>query len=103
MSIFGTVVSLPYKPGTIVFIAVLLALMCFEGGEQRDLNSVPFILTEFNYLFSVVLHAAESFCHRNGLHGLIRKLYKEFMILGLISFTIFIISEVYHFDAEDEW
>ena len=52
---------------------------------------------------STVLNAAESFCHRNGLHGLIRKLYKEFMILGLISFTIFIISEVYHFDAEDEW
>ena len=32
MSIFGTVVSLPYKAGTIVFIAVLFALMILEGG-----------------------------------------------------------------------
>eukprot|EP01032_Pedospumella_encystans_P034337 gene34337-38810_t len=59
MSIFGTVVSLPYKAGTIVFIAVLFALMILEG----------------------VLHAAESFCNHNGLQGLVRKLYKEFMIL----------------------
>jgi hypothetical protein len=33
----------------------------------------------------------------------VRKLYKEFMILGLISFAIFIISESYRFSEYSEW
>lgn len=41
MSIFGTVVSLPYKAGTIVFIAVLFALMILEGGKHYTLTLRP--------------------------------------------------------------
>ena len=50
-----------------------------------------------------VLHLLEKFFNSRGLQGLIKKLYREFMILGMISFAIFIISSVYHFDAENEW
>jgi hypothetical protein len=37
------------------------------------------------------------------LGGLIKKLYREFMVLGIISFAIFIISEIYSFDTHDTW
>jgi len=81
MAILGTALSLSNQAGTIVFIGVLIFLMMFEG----------------------VLHVAESACNKRGLHGLIKKLYREFMIMGLISFAIFLITEMYDFDTHDQW
>lgn len=61
-----------------------------------------FALT-FSWDRFVGLHEMETACTKRGLQGLIKKLYKEFMILGLISFAIFIVSELYNFDPYDEW
>lgn len=54
MSIFGTVVSLPYKAGTIVFIAVLFALMILEGGCFKS----SLLFTSFPQIY----HESSSLC-----------------------------------------
>jgi hypothetical protein len=71
MSIFGSAIALDIRTTTIVFILVLLLFLGFEG----------------------VLEVVEHACHHHKLDGLVKKLYKEFMIMGLVSFAIFLVSE----------
>ena len=106
MTVFGTVINLPHKAGTITFIVVLIFLMVFEGGQftahcMLMISGCSDVV--FDIYFLIGLHEMESACEKHGLQGLVKKLYKEFMILGLISFALFIITELYELDPYNEW
>lgn len=78
--IFGTVLYLKNQSTTIVFICVLIVFTLFEG----------------------FLHVVEVECSRRGFKGLIKKLYRELMIMGFVSFAILLASEGSDFEP-DEW
>ncbi|KAJ1440593.1 hypothetical protein B484DRAFT_391205, partial [Ochromonadaceae sp. CCMP2298] len=59
MAIFGSVLYLQNVYGAVVFVLVLVVFTIFEGG----------------------LHVLEVECNKRGLKGLIKKLYREFMIM----------------------
>jgi len=80
MAVFGKILYLPNVSGAIVFIMVLVVFTLFEG----------------------FLHIVEVECNKRGLKGLIKKLYREFMIMGFISFAILIMEELSNFEA-DVW
>eukprot|EP01034_Spumella_vulgaris_P024789 gene24789-31167_t len=44
----------------------------------------------------IVLHIFEVACNKRGYKGLVKKLYREFMIMGVVSFAITIASEAYN-------
>lgn len=64
MAIFDQILYIRSESGTIVFISVLFFLLIFEA----------------------ILHFIEKFGKEHGFEGLVEKLYREFMILGVISF-----------------
>jgi hypothetical protein len=64
MAILGTALNLASIPALIVFIGVLVFLTMLEGW----------------------LHLLESFCQHRGLQGLVKKLYRELVVMGFISF-----------------
>ncbi len=51
---------------------------------------------------SIVLHIIEVECAKRGYKGLVRKLYREFMIMGFISFAILLATETDSFNSS-EW
>eukprot|EP01038_Epipyxis_sp_PR26KG_P005998 gene5998-8260_t len=81
MAIFGSIGTLKHESATIVFIAVMIFLVLVEGS----------------------LHLAEQACSKRGYRGLIKKLYREFMIMGFISFAIFIFSASSFFSKQSQW
>jgi hypothetical protein len=68
MAVFGAILSLANVAGTLVFLFLLIFLVLLEA-------SVAF---------------AERLFNRNGYSEIFDKLKKELMILGIISFTVFI-------------
>ena len=64
MGFFGYMLLLTAGEATYIFIALLMALLVFKAG----------------------LHILEIHCHRNGFKELLDNLYREFMMMGLISF-----------------
>ncbi|KAJ1416364.1 hypothetical protein B484DRAFT_434534, partial [Ochromonadaceae sp. CCMP2298] len=78
MVVLGTALNLGNQAALIVFISLLVFLMMLEGA----------------------LHLLEAACQHRGLHGLIKKLYREFMIMGFISFGIFLLTEIVVLDGE---
>ena len=66
-TLFGEVYYLRGTSSTIVFVAVLIVFFLFEG----------------------LLHVFEVECNKRGLQGLVKKLYREFMIMGFISFALY--------------
>lgn len=83
MAVFGEILVLYHVPGTTVFVAVMLFLSIFEG----------------------LLHYLEVECTKRGFKGLIKKLYREFMIMGFISFAILLgtESQTKTFSLHNEW
>jgi hypothetical protein len=73
MSLFGEIYHLHSKSSTIVFCAVLVVFFLLEG----------------------LLHIFEVECNKRGLQGLVKKLYREFMIMGFISFALYLSNEAY--------
>ena len=61
---FGSIILLEATEGTYMFIALLMFLLIFKAG----------------------LHILELYCDRNGFNELLENLYREFMIMGFISF-----------------
>eukprot|EP01031_Cornospumella_fuschlensis_P031516 gene31516-38091_t len=70
MAIFGKLLYLYNVQVVVVFISVLFVLMLFEG----------------------FVHVLEVECTKRGFKALIKKLYREFMIMGFISFAILFVS-----------
>ena len=64
MGFFGEIIVLEAQQTTYVFIALLMFLLIFKA----------------------VLHIIEMYCNRNGFKDLLENLYREFMMMGLISF-----------------
>lgn len=64
MGFFGTMLILGADDATYIFIALLMFLLIFKAG----------------------LHILEIYCNRNGFKELLENLYREFMMMGLISF-----------------
>jgi hypothetical protein len=64
MAVFDQILYIKCESGTIVFISVLFFLLIFES----------------------LLHYIEKIGKNHGFEGLVEKLYREFMILGVISF-----------------
>ena len=64
MGFFGEIILLNALDGTYVFVALLMFLLVFKAG----------------------LHILEMTCERNGFKELLENLYREFMIMGFISF-----------------
>jgi hypothetical protein len=64
MSFFGALVTLSAGRTTVIFIILLLVLLLFKSG----------------------LHILEVVSDRNGFRELLENLYREFMIMGLVSF-----------------
>lgn len=64
MGFFGTMLILSAADATYIFIALLMFLLIFKAG----------------------LHILEIYCNRNGFKELLENLYREFMMMGLISF-----------------
>eukprot|EP01040_Poterioochromonas_malhamensis_P012225 gene12225-13368_t len=81
MALFGTILSLSNDSGTIVFVTVMIFLTFFEAG----------------------LHYLEKVGGKLGYKALIMKLYREFMILGFISFALQILSTVTQLPENDKW
>jgi hypothetical protein len=83
MSVFGEILFLSNVSGTIVFVAVMIFLTIFEA----------------------LLHSIEVECAKRGYKGLIKKLYREFMIMGFISFAILLGGESSSnsFSATNRW
>lgn len=77
MVLFGKILTLGSRYGTIVFIAVLGLVLLFEGGNSFDLISPPALLT----IPFVALGALEKSCHKRGLHvSIILKLNYKYLI-----------------------
>eukprot|EP01033_Poteriospumella_lacustris_P003365 gene3365-2488_t len=82
MSVFGEILFLSNVSGTIVFVAVMIFLTIFEA----------------------LLHSVEVECSKRGYKGLIKKLYREFMIMGFISFAILLGTESSSgFSTTNQW
>jgi hypothetical protein len=64
MGFFGSMLLLTAEDATYIFIALLMFLLMFKAG----------------------LHILEIYCNRNGFKELLENLYREFMMMGLISF-----------------
>jgi hypothetical protein len=64
MSFFGSLITLSAGRTTVIFIILLLVLLAFKSG----------------------LHILEVVSDRNGFRELLENLYREFMIMGLVSF-----------------
>lgn len=95
--LFGTILSLSNDSGTIVFVAVMIFLTFFEAGQFLS-HTINTFLTCF-----LALHHLEKVGGKLGYKALIMKLYREFMILGFISFTLQILSTVTHLPEDDKW
>ena len=66
-------------------------LYCVLKGVKRyDIVSFKVILILF-----IGLDIIEEICEVRGLNILLKKLYREFMIMGFISFALYIISDQY--------
>ena len=68
MGFFGYILLLTAGEATYIFIALLMFLLIFKAG----------------------LHILETFCNRNGFKELLENLYREFMMMGLISFGMLV-------------
>ena len=64
MGFFGAMLELSAAEATYIFIALLMFILVFKAG----------------------LHILEVYCEKNGFRELLENLYREFMIMGLISF-----------------
>lgn len=64
MGFFGEILLLDATDGTYMFVGLLMFLLTFKAG----------------------LHILELYCDRNGFKDLLENLYREFMIMGFISF-----------------
>ena len=71
MAIFGSIHVQGSISGSVLFIGVLLFIVFFDA----------------------FLDAFEALCVKYDVKVLIKKLYREFMIMGLVSFAIFIMLE----------
>jgi len=80
VAVFGDILILDNQSGTIVFISVLVVLSIFDG----------------------LLHMFEVECEKRGFKGLIKKLYREFLTMGFISFGI-LFGEETGYLSKDEW
>lgn len=78
MTLFGIISSLPSKEGTGIFIGFLILLVLLES------------------VYSTVLESAEE----RGLKDLFEKLQKELMMMGIISFVVFIYETANPFGPE---
>jgi hypothetical protein len=72
MGFFGSMLLLTAEDATYIFIALLMFLLIFKAG----------------------LHILEIYCNRNGFKELLENLYREFMMMGLISFGSFLFTRV---------
>jgi hypothetical protein len=77
--LLGGLATLHSTSGHVVFICVLVFLLIFEAG----------------------LHALESYCNKNGFKGLMQKLIREFMVMGLLSFGTYIATEYFRLNHTD--
>ena len=64
MGFFGEIILLTALDGTYTFVALVMFLLIFKAG----------------------LHILEIYCDRSGFKELLENLYREFMIMGIISF-----------------
>lgn len=64
MGFFGQILLLDALDGSYFFIALLFFLLIFKAG----------------------LHIMELYCDKNGFKELLENLYREFMLMGFISF-----------------
>jgi hypothetical protein len=80
MGLFGQALYVESSSGTIVFIGVLLFLLMFEG----------------------LVNVAETASIEYGYQELVHKLFREFMIMGIISFATFAAFEAEDY-SEDKW
>lgn len=62
-------------------------ILLLSAGE---VTYIFILLLMFLLIFKAALHIVENFCNRNGFKELLENLYREFMMMGLISFGMFI-------------
>ena len=76
MALFGGILTLNSKYGTIVFIAVLFFILLFEGGIKI---MIPFLnyFTIINFYNSSALGAIESICEVRGL-----QVFKNYILIS---------------------
>lgn len=77
----GALLELHSGSGSLVFIIVLILLLAAEGA----------------------LHSLEAYCEKNGFKGLLQKLIREFMMMGLLSFSTYIATSAFYFSKENQW
>lgn len=79
MVLFGQLVELRAGSGSLVFIVVLVFLLVFEG----------------------IIQQIEKLSDKYGFHMLVQKLFREFMIMGFVSFGTYIAFEAYKFNKSE--
>lgn len=79
LSVFGGFHEQPAISATIIFVAVLLIITIFES----------------------ILEHFEQWSKKANLEMLFKKLYREFFMMGLISFALFILRETVQLDSSE--